>query len=79
MFKKYFLLLFISALFLFANLDVYSQCAMCKAVATSNVDSKQNNVGKGINKGVMYLLVTPYLLVGASIIYIYRNRRKEST
>lgn len=57
---------------------VQAQCAMCKAVAKSNIDSKQNEVGKGINRGVLYLLVTPYLLVGAGAFYIYKNRKKAA-
>ena len=51
---------------------------MCKAVAKTNLDSKKNEVGKGINKGVLYLLITPYLLVGAGAFYFYRNRRTEA-
>lgn len=61
----------------FSSIDVaYSQCAMCKAVAKSNMDSKQNQVGKGINKGVLYLLSIPYLLAGVGGIILYRNRKK---
>ncbi len=57
--------------------NTYAQCAMCKAVTTSNNDSGKNKVGKGINNGILYLLVTPYLLVGAGAFYVYKNRRKD--
>lgn len=56
---------------------VSAQCAMCKAVAKSNIDSRKNEVGKGINSGVFYLLVTPYLLVGGLAFYIYKNRKNR--
>ena len=52
-----------------------AQCAMCKAVAKSNMDSEQNKVGQGINKGVLYLLSVPYILAGIGGFVFWRNRR----
>lgn len=54
----------------------YAQCAMCKAVAKSNIDSHSNAVGKGINRGVLYLLAIPYVLAGVGGVIWYRNRNK---
>ncbi len=58
---------------------VQGQCAMCKAVAVSNIESKSNAVGKGINKGVLYLLPVPYLLLLTGVIVWWRNSRKKIT
>ena len=55
----------------------YGQCAMCKIVAKSNLESGRNNVGIGINKGVLYMLAFPYALAGIGIFIWYRNRKKE--
>ncbi|MFT6826591.1 MAG: hypothetical protein ACJAYD_001154, partial [Patiriisocius sp.] len=33
---------------------------------------------KGINNGIMYLMVFPYLLVGTVAYLVYRNRQKVS-
>lgn len=50
-----------------------AQCAMCRAV----LESEENGtMGKGINNGIMYLMVFPYLLVGGIGYVIYRSRKK---
>ena len=73
----------LAALFLLVILSISmtpvanAQCAMCKAVAASNLDSKQNDIGKGINNGVLYLMAVPYVFVGASVLILrYRKRQK---
>ena len=60
---------------LFTPLCVSAQCAMCKAVAKSNVESGQNRVGLGVNKGVLYLLSVPYLLAGVGVLIWYRHKK----
>lgn len=55
--------------------DAMAQCAMCKASAETSMDSGSKNIA-GINQGIIYLLVAPYLLV-AIVGYIWwRSRRK---
>jgi len=46
---------------------------MCKAV----VESGNTSEAEGLNSGIVYLMVFPYLLVGALIYFIvkYRNRK----
>ena len=51
-----------------------AQCAMCRAVLESQDD---DSTAKGINNGIMYLMVFPYLLVGGIGVAIYRNRKKR--
>jgi len=47
-----------------------AQCAMCRAV----LESEENQtVAKGINNGIMYLMLIPYLLVGGIGYYLYRT------
>lgn len=50
----------------------YPQCAMCKAV----VESGNASEAEGLNTGILYLMVFPYLLVGALLFLIYKNRKK---
>ncbi|SDE55503.1 hypothetical protein SAMN05421855_1011202 [Ulvibacter litoralis] len=50
-----------------------AQCAMCRAVLESEEDG---TMAKGINNGIMYLMVFPYLLVGGIGFIIYRSRKK---
>ncbi|MBS1636094.1 MAG: hypothetical protein JST26_09275 [Bacteroidetes bacterium] len=47
-----------------------AQCAMCKAAVESNVKSDPNSVAKGINKGILYLMAVPYLL----LMFIFRKQ-----
>lgn len=50
-----------------------AQCAMCRAVLESE-DGGQ--AAKGINNGIVYLMVFPYLLIGGVGYAIYRSRKK---
>ncbi len=55
----------------------FAQCAMCKRAAESNMNDNQNNVGKGLNKGILYLLSVPYLLGGIGLLAWYSERRRK--
>ncbi len=61
------------AILLFA-IPAEAQCAMCRAVLESE---ESNTMAKGINNGIMYLMIFPYLLVGGIGYMIYRNRQKN--
>ncbi len=50
----------------------YSQCAMCKAV----VESGDNKMAEGVNDGITYLMIFPYLLVGVLLYSLYRYNKK---
>lgn len=50
-----------------------AQCAMCRAVLESE---EGGQAAKGINNGIVYLMIFPYLLVGGVGYAIYRSRKK---
>ena len=50
-----------------------AQCAMCKAV----VESGDPSQAEGLNSGILYLMIFPYLLVGTLLYFIIKNRRKN--
>ena len=56
--------------------EANAQCPMCRMSAESNLKNGGTE-GKGLNNGILYMLATPYLLVGAIGYVWYRNRRKE--
>jgi hypothetical protein len=58
---------------LFAIMPTEAQCAMCRAVLESE---ESGQAAKGINNGIMYLMIFPYLLVGGIGYAIYRTRQK---
>nr|WP_242670046.1 hypothetical protein [Gramella sp. KN1008] len=51
-----------------------AQCSMCRAVLESEADQ---SAAKGINDGILYLMIFPYLLIGGVGYFIYRSRRKK--
>ncbi|MDX1408285.1 MAG: hypothetical protein R3330_09130, partial [Saprospiraceae bacterium] len=53
-----------------------AQCPMCRMSAESNLKNG-GTAGKGLNKGILYLFVMPYLLVGTFGIIWWRNRQLE--
>ena len=62
-------------LVIFAFAKAYpAQCAMCRAVLESEGD---NSTAKGINNGIKYLMVIPYLLVGGVFYFIWKSKRKD--
>jgi hypothetical protein len=50
-----------------------AQCAMCKAV----VESGNPSEAEGLNSGILYLMIFPYLLVGTLLYFIVKNKRKN--
>ena len=55
---------------LLAIFFVEAQCAMCRAVLESE---EGQNTAKGINDGIIYLMLIPYILVGGIGYYLYRK------
>jgi hypothetical protein len=56
--------------------DVWAQCAMCRGSVESSIGNGRNNVGMGLNTGIMYLFVMPYLIVAVIAFLWYRNSKK---
>lgn len=74
---KYFKIgLILAALFLFAAPAVDAQCPMCRMAVESNLKAG-GKAGKGLNAGILYMLATPYVLVGSLAFVWWRNRRKN--
>lgn len=49
-----------------------AQCAMCKAV----VEGGNESMAEGVNGGITYLMVFPYILVGILFFMLYRHKKK---
>lgn len=64
-------------LVVFFQSDVLAQCPMCRLSAETNLENGGTE-GLGLNRGILYMLSLPYLLV-ATIGYIWwRNRNRFS-
>ncbi|MBC7615569.1 MAG: hypothetical protein H7202_05835 [Pedobacter sp.] len=58
--------------------EVKAQCSMC-TISAEQGTKNGNTQGKGLNDGIIYLLVIPYLLIAGIGILWYRNYRKRIT
>ena len=63
----------VALLFIIVSQFTKAQCAMCKAV----VESGNASEAEGLNSGILYLMIFPYLLVGALFYFIVKNRRNK--
>ena len=70
--KQIFLLL----LFIGITLSTMAQCAMCKAVAESDLEGG-GTAAQGINEGIIYLMFIPYILIGGAGYFIYKHYKKN--
>ncbi|RMZ50751.1 hypothetical protein EB822_06585 [Flavobacteriaceae bacterium PRS1] len=68
--RKIFFFLFSFFFFLQTN----AQCAMCRAVLESE---EGQNTAKGINNGIIYLMIIPYILIGSLGYFIYRKLKTK--
>lgn len=69
------LVVFFIVIFLFLNIDLMAQCPMCKMAAESNLKNG-GSAGKGLNAGILYMLLTPYILVGGLAFWWIKNKKK---
>lgn len=56
--------------------QAWAQCAMCRGSVESTMGNGRNNVGIGLNTGIMYLFIMPYLIFAVVGYLWYRNSRK---
>lgn len=63
-------------LLLFVAVPAEAQCAMCRAVLESE---EKSGTAEGINNGIIYLMIFPYLLIAGVGYAIYKMRQKART
>src|SRR5687767_14846040 len=76
--KKLFILVFTLFLYTSCAVSASAQCAMCRATVESNSKSKDNAIGKGLNKGILYLMTIPYIMVAVVGGLWYYNSKKNA-
>jgi len=73
--KKHLILLTLTiVLFFISSSDILAQCPMCKIAAESNLENG-GSAGKGLNTGILYMLMMPYFIIGILGFIWYRNRK----
>jgi high-affinity nickel permease len=59
-----------------SSFQAIAQCAMCRASVETNLAEGGNSIGAGINTGILYLLVMPYLIIMIVAFLWYKNSKK---
>lgn len=57
--------------------SVQAQCAMCRASVENNVSNGDTSIGAGLNNGILYLFVMPYLMVMIVAYFWYRSAKRK--
>lgn len=55
--------------------SVQAQCAMCRSTLENNFSNGNPGIGAGINTGILYLLVLPYLAVMVLGYFWFKSSR----
>ncbi|MGH1436513.1 MAG: hypothetical protein ACRBG0_18865 [Lewinella sp.] len=76
MINKYLPFLLLLLVLFCMPLLVEAQCPMCRMTAESNL-ANGGQEGEGLNNGILYMLATPYLLIGVIGYVWWRNRKKD--
>lgn len=69
---KRFFQLSIIVVFVFSPDFLAAQCAMCRAVLESGGGEE---MAKGINNGIMYLMAVPYILIAVAGFFIFKRMK----
>ena len=69
-------LIFIFLICLFITIEIDAQCPMCRMAAESNLEHGGTE-GKGLNKGILYMLSMPYLMVAGFAYLWWKNKKQD--
>lgn len=58
--------------------DVAAQCAMCRTQLENNVSNGNPGIAAGINTGILYLLVMPYLSILILGYFWFKNSKRNN-
>ena len=71
--KKYLIIIILLLLYV---VDLQAQCAMCKSVVESNMENG-DTIGGGLNDGILYLMVMPYISLALIAFFWVRHNKKQ--
>jgi hypothetical protein len=52
----------------------WAQCAMCRATAESVTEHVDKGIGEGLNTGIVYLMLVPYVIMLTLAIVFFRKK-----
>ena len=62
-------------IFVMSSTESFAQCSMLSAIMETD---QQYEAAKGLNRGIVYLMSIPYILVGLIIWKIYRTNKASN-
>ena len=62
-------------IFVLSSTESFAQCSMLSAIMETD---QQYEAAKGLNRGIIYLMSIPYILVGLIIWKIYRTNKTSN-
>ena len=57
------------------NVVAFSQCAMCQGQVESST-AAGSSVALGVNKGVLYIFMMPYLIIATVAFFWWKSRKQ---
>jgi len=75
--KYIFATLLVLGLVLLSQPELAAQCAMCRVSVENNINNGTPTLGSGLNLGILYLLIMPYLIIGSIGYYWYKVKSKK--
>lgn len=71
--------LFTKVYFLLVGLSLplvnYAQCAMCRTQVVNNVSHGETSLAAGLNFGIIYLFVTPYIAIAVIAFFWFKKAK----
>ena len=68
-------IILILLIFVLSSTETFAQCSMLSAIMETD---QQYEAAKGLNRGIVYLMSIPYILVGLIIWKIYRTNKASN-
>ncbi len=68
-------IILILLIFVLSSAESFAQCSMLSAIMETD---QQYEAAKGLNRGIVYLMSIPYILVGLIIWKIYRTNKASN-
>jgi hypothetical protein len=69
--------IFVFSALLVSGMDADAQCAMCRATLENNLSNGNIGIAAGINFGILYLFVAPYLFISLLAFFWYKTSRRN--
>lgn len=70
--------IFLIGLLMTATGESLAQCAMCRTTIENNLSNGDIGIGAGLNFGILYLFVMPYLAISIVGYLWYRKSKSDA-